>query len=187
MNTSPKKHPATFRPIDTIASSQRLKPRTPANSSTNRRIHRLTLEADENSYLPEGYSEQSSILSLGGRSEIDFLGNSSSLFDEDYNQPLHSTPPLAVDSSRKNTQRRNIVTKPNNMVREREPPAPQPRTEQPVLKPLQELVNTAPEFGKTSPIRNPLRKEQQKDASSCSQRLIRSGVHFSRSLFVRLK
>lgn len=160
MNTSPKKHPSAFRPIDTLSSSQRPNPKTPANDSAKNRTDLPTLEADENSYLPEEDSYQSSITPLGDRSEIDFLGNSSSLFDEDYNQPLHSTPPLAVDPSRKNIYSRDLARKSNTtMVREREAPAPQPRTEQPVLKPLQELVNTAPEFGKTSPIRNPLRKD----------------------------
>ncbi|CAO2655765.1 Nn.00g045680.m01.CDS01 [Neocucurbitaria sp. VM-36] len=55
---------------------------------------------------------------------------------------------------------------PRNMVREREAPAPQaPRNDAPAPapapKPLQELRTAAPQFGQTSPLRNPLKKDTQ--------------------------
>jgi SNF2 family DNA or RNA helicase len=52
------------------------------------------------------------------------------------------------------------------MVREREPPAPQPPRNPataPVPKPLQELKNPAPQFGQTSPLRNPLKEDRLSD------------------------
>jgi SNF2 family DNA or RNA helicase len=52
------------------------------------------------------------------------------------------------------------------MVREREPPVVQPRTQAsaPAPKPVQALGNAAPEFGQTSPLRNPLKKDTQRDS-----------------------
>ncbi|KAF2193396.1 hypothetical protein K469DRAFT_690992 [Zopfia rhizophila CBS 207.26] len=52
------------------------------------------------------------------------------------------------------------------MVKERDATAPFQHTEAAVPKPLQDLTNNAPEFGKTSPMRNPLKKDDQKDRYS---------------------
>lgn len=124
------KHPSAFKPIDTFSSSQRPPP---------------VRDIDHH---------------------VEYLGDSSSLFDEDYNQPLHSSPPPLRDThwgNRKNRDTSGDIQKQDflrgNMVREREPPVPQPRPEQRVEKPLPNLGNTAPEFGKASPLRNPLKKD----------------------------
>jgi hypothetical protein len=49
------------------------------------------------------------------------------------------------------------------MVREREAPAPQPpRNHAPLpAKPLEEVKNSAPQFGETSPLRNPLKQSRE--------------------------
>jgi SNF2 family DNA or RNA helicase len=48
------------------------------------------------------------------------------------------------------------------MVREREPPKPQPpRNDAPAPKPLQELKAPTPQFGETSPLRNPLKQARE--------------------------
>ncbi|KAF2802248.1 uncharacterized protein BDZ99DRAFT_512547 [Mytilinidion resinicola] len=55
----------------------------------------------------------------------------------------------------------------HNMVKERDPPALSPSKAAPAPKALHDLTNTspAPEFGKASPIRNPLKNDRKKDPS----------------------
>ncbi|KAF2642832.1 hypothetical protein P280DRAFT_468143 [Massarina eburnea CBS 473.64] len=167
MNSGPRKHRTAFRPLDTLSSSQKL--HSAASLDGNTCTHRPSLDGEESSYLPylpEGHSTGSFAYPPSDRSEIEFLGDSSSLFIEDGASLLRSTPQHTPNPPR-------TTTKATKMVRERDPPAQQPRAQQPPSKtpsktpskPLQELVNTAPEFGQASPLRNPLKKDVHKNTS----------------------
>ncbi|KAF2739690.1 hypothetical protein EJ04DRAFT_483843 [Polyplosphaeria fusca] len=137
MNESPKKHRGTFRPLNTLCSPQK-----PDFKKPFYQLH--LIDPDDSSLSP-----------TSNPCDVEDLGNSRLLF-EDEQQHRETTP-----------QSKRL----EDMVREREPPgavpdAPhaQPRTEAPVAaKALQDLKNTSPEFGKTSPLKNPLKKTVQKD------------------------
>jgi len=158
MSISPRKHRAPFRPVDTIASPQKPSFKTPSNGSRDRRTHLDSPDGDKESYLPEVRSGYSTASFQSDRLDIDALGNSSSLFEEDRSLPQLHTPPSALHSRHTTTHNKYNAGKPVKMVREREPPAAQP-PRAPAPKPLQELVNPAPTFGQASPIRNPLKKD----------------------------
>jgi SNF2 family DNA or RNA helicase len=152
MNSSPTKHRGPFRPINTLSSPQKPNFKGGATKSNPTELSLLAdSESGDNSYSTAALGVDSSELSL--------IGNSSSLFDE-HSTNLHDTPPLPLRS------RDALGRNPNNMVREREPPALPQHNEAPALKALHGLTNTHPEFGKTSPMRNPLRKEAPKDQYS---------------------
>ncbi|KAI8935526.1 hypothetical protein NX059_008096 [Plenodomus lindquistii] len=155
---STRKHRAPFIPINTFSSAQRpsFKPTTPATRSH----HTTTTD----NLFSEGDS------SFSGAAHVSYLGDSSSLFEESET----ASPALVVPTtSRAQPARGHRHTKPttaryNNMVREREAPASQPlRRDASALpaKPTQELRQPAPQFGETSPLRNPLKKDP-KDAFS---------------------
>ncbi|KAF2243734.1 hypothetical protein BU26DRAFT_523326 [Trematosphaeria pertusa] len=165
MNNSPRKHRAPHRPIDTLSSPQKPNFRTPSDGTKDRRIREASPDDQENSYLATSESEHSPSSLPGDRSEPHFLGHSSSLFDEDYSGAALHTPP-AFNSRKSTTTNKDTGRRLDGMVREREPPAPQPRTQPPGPRALQELTNTAPEFGKTSPLRNSLQKDAQTDPYS---------------------
>lgn len=150
MSSSSRKHRGPFRPVDTLSSPQKPTFHSLAGRPHDRRTRAQLRDSGGTSCLPCSDSEQSSIYILGDRSETDLLGSSSSLFELNDSASQRHTPPPEFHS---------------NMVREREPPAPQPHTQEPVPRPLQELTNTTPEFGKTSPLRNPL-TDTHKDAYS---------------------
>ncbi|OAG18989.1 hypothetical protein CC77DRAFT_966145 [Alternaria alternata] len=80
------------------------------------------------------------------------LGDSSNLFDD-------------IESPASHTKQKADLQHRLKMVRERDPPvAPPPRDgTAPPPKPLQDLRNTAPQFGETSPLRNPLKKDRSKE------------------------
>ncbi|KAF2706426.1 hypothetical protein K504DRAFT_505376 [Pleomassaria siparia CBS 279.74] len=148
MSSSPTKHRGPCRPVNTLSSPQKPSFKTPSQGTLRRGPVYLSRLDDENSCLEDS---ENSFYPAEDRSETSFLGNSSSLFDE-HPTNLHDTPPL--DSRSRDTSIRNKYT----MVREREPTAPLPRAEAPAHRALQGLTS-APEFGKTSPIKNPLRKD----------------------------
>ncbi|KAF2800131.1 hypothetical protein K505DRAFT_293209 [Melanomma pulvis-pyrius CBS 109.77] len=153
---SPTKHRGPFRPVNTLSSPQKPNFKTLSQGATRSSPILLPLlddsdDNDDNSYNPASLATD--------RSEISLLGNSSSLFDE-HSTDLYATPPLEPRSQNK------FGRKIDTMVREREPPAPPLRSEAPALKALHDLTNTSPEFGKTSPMRNPLRKDPQSSQNS---------------------
>ncbi|KAJ4371180.1 hypothetical protein N0V83_004396 [Neocucurbitaria cava] len=97
-------------------------------------------QASKRCYLDDDNADSTRDSDDRGQS-TSFLGNSSSLFDDS-----------------------ELLPSPRNMVREREAPAPQPPRNEapaPAPKPLQELRTAAPQFGQTSPLRNPLKKDRQ--------------------------
>ncbi|KAH9864419.1 hypothetical protein J1614_010353 [Plenodomus biglobosus] len=156
MNESTRKHRAPFIPINTFSSAQRpsFKPTTPATH------HHAT-----DDLFSEGDS------SFNGATRLSYLGDSSSLFEESET----ASPALVVAStSRAPPSRGRGINRPtslqhNNMVREREAPASQPlRKDASALpaKPLQELRQPAPQFGETSPLRNPLKKDRRDEFSN---------------------
>ncbi|KAF2116168.1 SNF2 family N-terminal domain-containing protein [Lophiotrema nucula] len=148
MSTSPKKHRGTFRPVNTLSSPQKPQystthssPKAPSVHSSQAPLHISLLDDSDESHS----DRENNLRSVADRFE--HLGNSSSLFDD-------------------NDSKENSAV----MVREREPPSipgqPQARKEASVPKPLQDLTNAPPEFGKASPIRNPLQKDQSKGYSN---------------------
>lgn len=169
MSSSSQKQRAPFRPVDTLSSQQ--KP-----SFTRQDKAKPTREAsldsnDGNLYLPESDSDITASFATD-RSELDHLGNSSSLFDE------QSTPPA---SARGHLSAHNVYASqiPSSMVREREPPGGLPRTTAPTQKPPQErdevsgvgsshleTAKATPEFGKTSSMQSPLKPLAQKNQHS---------------------
>ncbi|KAF1956883.1 hypothetical protein CC80DRAFT_471150 [Byssothecium circinans] len=153
MNSGPRKHGSAFRPLNTLSSSQKQSFDDRSDESKRSHTQRPSLDSVESEFT------------RANRSEVEFLGDSSSLFNEDGTSLLHSTPPHAGNPPHTTSHGRHTLEKFSSMVREREPLAPQARAPQPVPKPLQELVNTVPEFGQTSPLRNPLKKDIHKDAS----------------------
>ncbi|KAH9861178.1 hypothetical protein IAQ61_010915 [Plenodomus lingam] len=156
MNERSRKHRAPFIPINTFSIAQRpnFKPVTPATR------HHATDDV---------FSEGDS--SFNGTTHVSYLGDSSSFFEESET----ASPALVVSTittrappSRGRENNKPAKTQYNNMVREREAPASQPlRKDASALpaKPLQELRQPAPQFGETSPLRNPL-KEDRKDEFS---------------------
>ncbi|KAF1941327.1 hypothetical protein EJ02DRAFT_455265 [Clathrospora elynae] len=130
MSSPRKHHRAPFRPIDTFSAPQQPTYKNTSTAATRRDL--------DDSFL----SERSTSL----------LGNSSSLFDE------IETPP-AYSKRREGPQPTPLAYK---MVREREPPAAPPSRDRPAPppKPLQELRKPGPQFGETSPLRNPLKKDR---------------------------
>lgn len=158
MSDSPRKHRVPFRPVNTFSSPQ--KPSFKDPSVVAAKSHH---NGAENSYL----SDDSDLL-YHQRSAIEYLGDSSSLFEESETaSPAYTIPSTArlKDSSRKEEH----PTRPQHtMVREREHPVPQPAHKDapaPAAKPVQELRNAAPQFGQTSPLRNPLKKDGKDDFS----------------------
>jgi hypothetical protein len=141
MSTSPRKHRAPFRPVDTILSPQKPHFKTPSvGSKYKRAVHSLP-DNEGDSYLSESESGYSTGSFTRDRSETEFLGNSSSLFEEDRSQPQLHTPPSALHFQHVNAHNKDNVGRLGNMVREREPPAAHARPQAPAAKPLQELVN----------------------------------------------
>ncbi|KAF2468517.1 uncharacterized protein BDR25DRAFT_344243 [Lindgomyces ingoldianus] len=135
MSSSPRKHRGPFRPINTLSS-----PRKPTFNTD-------TVRAES---------------PAGGHSDTDFISNSSSLFEEAQLE-TRRVPSECRLSETAQLHKGVSVEDSGNMVREREPPVPSQRTEPPLPKVLQDLTNTSPEFGKTSPLRNSLKKDIQKD------------------------
>ncbi|KAF1845271.1 uncharacterized protein K460DRAFT_366144 [Cucurbitaria berberidis CBS 394.84] len=149
--SSPRKHRAPFPPVNTLSSPQ--KPRFQATTSaptSKRNHHNKSSEIARGTiYTTASFLDEQALGSDVADIDSPFrddqstslLGNSTSLFDE-------SEP----------------VPTPHKMVREREAPAlPPPHKEVPAPapppKPLQELRNAAPQFGQTSPLKNPLKKD----------------------------
>jgi SNF2 family DNA or RNA helicase len=150
MSTSPRKHRASFRPVDTLSSPQKPSFKTPAATHP-------TID-DETSYLAEGSSG--------------LLGSSFSGEDSLYPSPqyvlgaaprVHLSKTEAIHrlytSQAALTKVREAIRPTASMVREREPLAPQPPRDGAPAAPklLQELKDPAPQFGETSPLRNPLK------------------------------
>ncbi|KAI4654207.1 uncharacterized protein J4E78_007252 [Alternaria triticimaculans] len=77
------------------------------------------------------------------------LGDSSNLFDD-------------IESPASYPTQKEVLQSRLKMVREREPPMAQPPRDGTAAppKPLQDLRNPAPQFGETSPLRNPLKKDR---------------------------
>ena len=61
---------------------------------------------------------------------------------------------------------REISGERDAMVNQREAPKPSTKAQPPVQKVLQDLTNNPPQFGETSPLRNPLKKDIQTDEYS---------------------
>ncbi|KAH7350485.1 SNF2 family N-terminal domain-containing protein [Pyrenochaeta sp. MPI-SDFR-AT-0127] len=149
--SSPKKHGAPFRPVNSLSSPQKptFAQRYPGDNNNN----------DDDDDDIDNDNDRSPAL----------LGNSSSLFEESelpspgLNAKLeaevtsrpkwfpgrHNSPPSSSPPRRR-------------MVREREAPAPQPprndaSTTAPPPRPRQEQRNPAPQFGQPSPLKNPLK------------------------------
>ncbi|KAF1831526.1 hypothetical protein BDW02DRAFT_632745 [Decorospora gaudefroyi] len=78
------------------------------------------------------------------------LGDSSTLFDDTESLPSATKPHENIQS---------IPRSQHKMVREREPPLSRDAAAPPP-KPLQEIKNPGPQFGETSPLRNPLKKDR---------------------------
>lgn len=153
MSSSPRKHGAPFRPVDTLLSPQKPSFKTPAKQRTT---------DDEYPYPVEGNS-------------VGALGSSFSGEDSLYPSPQYAPSGTSIVSlSRAKrirrvyashtapTTHREAIQPTPTMVREREPSAPQPPCNGvPAApappKPLHELKNPAPQFGETSPLRNPLK------------------------------
>ncbi|KAF2020896.1 hypothetical protein BU24DRAFT_416559 [Aaosphaeria arxii CBS 175.79] len=163
MSESPRKHRGPFRPLNTLSSPQKPSFQGPSNprptttqpkTSKTPTVINLIDSEEDSSFLASEDSYASSSLA-GDRTETDVLGNSSSLFDDRESiasSPLRSSPPRRYET---------VPTGSRRMVREREqaPPAP-PAAAAPGLKALKD--NT-PEFGKASPLRNPLSKDPKRD------------------------
>ncbi|KAI0587963.1 DNA repair protein rad5 [Pyrenophora tritici-repentis] len=128
--SSHRKHRAPFRPVDTFSSSQ-----TPAFKPPAKPKPTTLYETDDSDYPPQ----QSTSL----------LGDSSTLFDD-------------IESPESHIKVREKLQTRLKMVREREAPgAPAQRDgAAPHPKPLQELKDPQPQFGETSPLRNPLKKDR---------------------------
>ena len=180
MQISPRKHRAAFRPVDNINSTQ--KPQFDTFNQT-RNLPRITnttqpnLEPAEDT-LPDisGHPYLSSL--IPDLSSVDQIGNSSSLFDEAYTQnarlspspkPYNRTraePKTTIEDKHRYTRIIRQDSRPQRtMVKERQAPDGRP-TEAPAPKAVQGLTNTSPEFGKASPLRNPLRKNGPSDGYS---------------------
>ncbi|KAF2262692.1 hypothetical protein CC78DRAFT_534566 [Lojkania enalia] len=159
MNSSPKKHRGTFRPINTLSSSEKPTFKDPSVNhgsspprakstdinSSKKPIQSSLLESKDESDLPI-IDEDDSYQSVADRSGTELLGNSSLFFDEGQTGKHYNTS--------------EVLSK---MVREREPPGSTPRREAPISQPLQDLTNNPPEYGKASPLRNPLKRDTHKD------------------------
>ncbi|ORY08446.1 SNF2 family N-terminal domain-domain-containing protein [Clohesyomyces aquaticus] len=172
MSRSPRKHRGPFRPINTLSSPQKptfAQARQERPSATPNNTSRAENTRDTYKDLP-GLDRlpSDSPASFGGDfSETDLLGNSSSLSDEahvDCPQYTASRSKYAPNPARLNNG--TSAKEPDKMVKEREPPVPVHRTEPPLPKALQDPTHKSPEFGKTSPIRNPLKNDVPKDQYS---------------------
>jgi SNF2 family DNA or RNA helicase len=172
MSSSPKKHRGPFRPVDTLSSTQKplfiaaldkskqqatanRAPRKPfLDSSLSESAENSLLFGDDHEFAPQNHSE------------IDFLGNSSSLFDEGYAQSPDYPPPPSQRST-------NIAGKgKRDMVRQREP-LPDDTTRD-VPKAVSTLAIPPVEFGQASPLRNPLKKDVQRDSYAYSSNVPKS-------------
>ncbi|KAF2689998.1 hypothetical protein K458DRAFT_426847 [Lentithecium fluviatile CBS 122367] len=156
MSSSPRKRRAPFRLVDTISSPQKPNFATPSSPDND----------EEASYLLESESGYSVESFRGDRSETDFPANSSSLFDENRSLIQLDTPPSTFHPRHTTVHNNDNSLRVNKMVREREPPMAAPPTHPPAPKSLQELASNAPEFGHASPLRNPLKKDGQRDSYS---------------------
>ncbi|KAF2036554.1 hypothetical protein EK21DRAFT_51881 [Setomelanomma holmii] len=150
MSESPRRHRAPFRPVNTLFS-----PPKPTFRAETTKGH--TRDKSENGS------------SFVGQHSPTYLGNSSSLFEEESftNHPQYVTIDAADEATLKHFR---PTSKPYTMVREREPSAPQPpRSNVPAPapastpKPLNELKASIPQFGQASPIRNPLKQSRVSD------------------------
>ncbi|KAF2196909.1 hypothetical protein GQ43DRAFT_404132 [Delitschia confertaspora ATCC 74209] len=173
MQTSPRKHRGPFRPLDNLTSPQ--KPvfkspsKTPALSETelselpSARVGSNFRERDAHDLKDYSYisTTESPSTATEGYTDIDNIGNSSSLFEEDW----HNFSTKYQDDTSSGT-----------MVKERDPPGPLRSTEAPASGPPQEGTHKAVqhlthnalslEFGKASPLRNPLKKDVRNDEYS---------------------
>ncbi|KAF2274709.1 uncharacterized protein EI97DRAFT_97215 [Westerdykella ornata] len=150
MSSSPRKHRGPPRGIDTFSSPQK-----PSFGASDRTV-KTQLSPTQSKLSPiNGRLDYS-----GQDISIDDLGNPDSLFEESpgvFRPSPQSVPPIYHNIDRANRR---------NMVREREAaPLPQRTTAVPSKLP-QERANTNPEFGKASPLRNPLKKDAQNDQYS---------------------
>lgn len=155
MSISPRKHRAPFHPVDTFSSAQKpsFKPTAAAKPTLQSTTKHSYLDSDDSFHLHTP-------------GNVSYLGDSSSLFEESETASPGYALPTTSRTPNKRGPKSFQPTKQHNMVREREPPAPQPpRGDAPALapKPLQELRNPAPQFGQTSPLRNPLKKDRRDD------------------------
>ncbi|EMD93544.1 hypothetical protein COCC4DRAFT_48968 [Bipolaris maydis ATCC 48331] len=93
-----------------------------------------------------GFSDDSDI---PREQSTSLLGDSSTLFDDIESPPTHA-------------QQRETLQARLKMVREREPPMAHPPRDGavPPPKPVNDLKNSQPQFGETSPLRNPLKKDR---------------------------
>lgn len=154
MSSSPRKHRAPFRPIDTFTSLQKPSFKTPSTAAAQRDKERVN----------SAYFSDDSDFLYYNKPSIDYLGDSSSLFEESETaSPAYIVPTTARSTS---------AQPQHKMVREREPPAPQPSRKDvpapvpaPAPRPLQELRNPAPQFGQTSPLKNPLKQDTREQFS----------------------
>ncbi|KAF5853212.1 hypothetical protein GGP41_001771 [Bipolaris sorokiniana] len=98
-----------------------------------------------------GFSDDSDI---PREQSTSLLGDSSTLFDDIESPPTHA-------------QQRETLQARLKMVREREPPMAHPPRDGavPPPKPLNDLKNSQPKFGETSPMRNPLKKDRNEQFS----------------------
>ncbi|KAJ4295391.1 hypothetical protein N0V90_007403 [Kalmusia sp. IMI 367209] len=159
MSNSPKKQRAPFRPVDSILSPQKPSFNSRTDKGRNKPTREASLGNEENSYLPESESDVTGYLSVN-QSELEHLGNSSSLFDE----PRHRTPPTSTPGFA--SAHNKHTAKAASMARKHESPDEQPTTTAPASKPLQDMANAAPEFGKPSPMQSPLKNLSQRPQHS---------------------
>ncbi|KAH8725061.1 SNF2 family N-terminal domain-containing protein [Phaeosphaeriaceae sp. PMI808] len=132
MSSSFRKHYPPFQPVDSLSSLQK------PNYQAKIVRHIPGDETENGSSFIEDHS-------------VTYLGNSSSLFDE---------------RSFDNSPQPYSTRKPYTMVRERDPSVlQQPHNDAPTPalapKPTQQLTTPAPQFGETSPLRNPLKQVRQ--------------------------
>ncbi|KAH4231684.1 hypothetical protein HBI06_072350 [Parastagonospora nodorum] len=150
MSNSRQKHRAPFRPVDSLSSPQKpsFAPQTAKSAAS---------DGNDSSFVAD-------------RSALSYLGDSSSLFEGDSlaasPQP-HTSQPRS--KTRPGTQSTQSTRAPYAMVREREPAATEPRRNEapvPAPKPLQQLKAPTPQFGETSPLRNPLKQARESQEHS---------------------
>ncbi|KAF2494540.1 hypothetical protein BU16DRAFT_589455 [Lophium mytilinum] len=177
-----------IRPVNTLSSPQKPKfPPSPTKKPTNNnkhlshKSHHLNINSPPHRNLFSSkypsvptvvHGESSPTSSAEYTPNEIVLGEDSSLFDVGTRrtpspQVLRDTSASANPCNPKTAVHRQHQSKHSNMVKERDPPAPSPSKAAPAPKALHDLTNTspAPEFGKASPIRNPLKKDRKKDPS----------------------
>lgn len=180
MSNRPRTDRGSFRPINNLSSPHKPNFNTPSGQG---RSKVAPLQSGKPKYIQKdsrsSYStaeglpslsqsgEESSLITLDEyQSEIDLIGNSSSLFDDDHSHTKPLSPLLSQDArTDRNTWKENIFKegKRAKMVKEREAQAAPSRSDPPAQKALQEVTNNTPEFGKASPLRNPLNQGQKND------------------------